>query len=150
MDTATRGALGESLVEAELLRLGVEVARPAIDRGIDLLAFTSAPRFKAIPIQVKAASAASFTVHRKWADIDGLVLIYVWDVPASPSFRPLTYEEALAVASGWTDLAKSVSWNNPNPKKGNHDWSSLPAGRRRELDRFKDRWKIVLRALGGS
>ena len=59
------------LVEA-LLAEGVEVAIPARDNGIDLVAyFSSAPRsgnFVAVPIQMKAASVKSFVLDKKYAE----------------------------------------------------------------------------------
>ncbi len=64
MDKADIGALGEHLVTIELLRRGVEVAVPTVDRGIDLIAFTASPSFRAAPIQVKAMPGANFTIHR--------------------------------------------------------------------------------------
>lgn len=52
MNTTTLGAVGERLVEAELLKLGFCVARPAVDvDGYDLLAGTNSREYHRIQIK---------------------------------------------------------------------------------------------------
>lgn len=52
MNTTTLGTVGERLVEAELLKLGFCVARPAVDiDGYDLLAGTDAREYHRIQIK---------------------------------------------------------------------------------------------------
>lgn len=141
MDKADIGALGEHLVTIELLRRGVEVAVPTVDRGIDLIAFTTSPSFRAVPIQVKATPGANFTIHQSWERVPGLVVVYVFDVATRPIFNLLSYDDAFRVAAAWTDLTVAVAWNDP--KRGNHDWSSLSSTRRAELAPFVDRWTLI-------
>ncbi|MEX2121148.1 MAG: hypothetical protein WD847_16265 [Pirellulales bacterium] len=69
-DTQLIELLGRNRLIDDLLRAGLEVALPARDRGIDLIAYadlrTSVDAFVARPIQMKAASSRSFSVDVKW------------------------------------------------------------------------------------
>ena len=145
MDKADIGAIGERLVLVELLKRDVEVAVPVVDRGLDLIAFATAPTPRAVPLQVKTTPGANFTVHRAWERVGGLVIVYVFDVATRPSFYLLTYGDAVSIAGRWTNLSTSVSWNDP--KRGNHDWSSLTQEKRGELRPFADRWDLVTARL---
>lgn len=131
MDTQVIELLGRNRLVSELLRAGLEVAIPARDRGIDLIAYRDlidppegaevhAPnpakpvqRFVAKPIQMKAASRQSFSISRKYAKLRDLVLAFVWNLqdPDRAVTYALTYDEAVAVGeamgytatSSWTD-----------------------------------------------
>jgi hypothetical protein len=102
--------IGRNRLIDELLRAGLEVAVPARDRGIDLIAYVElkslATKFIARPIQMKAASAESFSIDRKYAKVHGLILAFVWHVqdPDETVTYALSYPEALDVARarGWT------------------------------------------------
>jgi hypothetical protein len=65
INPALIGKAGEMLVAAELMRRGVEVALPASDVGVDLLAYRLAPKETVarmlVPIQVKARSETGYT-----------------------------------------------------------------------------------------
>ena len=54
---------------------------PEVDRGIDLTAFREVGDrgIQALPLQLKCASTASFSLDRKYAG-RGIVLAYVWNV----------------------------------------------------------------------
>ena len=104
------GLVGRNRLASELQRAGIEVARPERDHGVDLVAFLDSDRFRARPIQVKAASRQSFNVLCRYARFPKLMLVYVWDVGLPTSrFFALTYSEAEAIceAMGWTE---SRSW----------------------------------------
>ncbi len=75
--TANVGAAGEALVAARLLALGIDVAKPFSDNGVDLVAY-SRGFDRAIPIQVKTASSPQIKLEQKWFGIPGIVLVYVW------------------------------------------------------------------------
>lgn len=115
MDSQTIEILGRNRLVDQLLLAGLEVAFPARDRGIDLIAYVdleaTVSRFTATPIQMKAASARAFSLDRKYAKIANLILAYVWGVqePEHAIIYALTYPEAVAVAEamGWT---KTESW----------------------------------------
>jgi hypothetical protein len=88
---------------------GLEVARPERDRGVDLIAYLDldeAGRFVACPIQMKAATIASFSVFSKYERIAQLLLVHVWyaNDPDQACAYALRYDEAESVADqmGWT------------------------------------------------
>jgi hypothetical protein len=66
---------------SELLQAGLEVALPARDRGVDLIAYADIDkqygRFLARPIQMKAAARCSFGIWRKYLKIHDLILAFV-------------------------------------------------------------------------
>ena len=68
-DTQVVELIGHNLLGSELLRDGLDVAVPARDRGIDLIAYADqsshVKSFIARPIQMKASSEASFSIDRK-------------------------------------------------------------------------------------
>jgi hypothetical protein len=66
------------------LRDGLDVAVPARDRGIVLIAYSdllsNVKKFVARPIQMKASSEASFSIDRKYKRVANLIIAYVWHV----------------------------------------------------------------------
>lgn len=117
MDSQIVEVLGRSHLVAELLRVGLEVAEPVRDRGIDLIAYSdldrALARFVACPIQMKASSSESFSVDAKYAAFPNLIIAHVWHVndEGKPVTYALTYPESLAVTRhmGWT---ATQSWAN--------------------------------------
>src|ERR1700680_1539553 len=115
MDAQLVEMLGRHRLIAELLRANLEVAIPARDRGIDLIAYadlgTQVTRFSACPIQLKAAIGGSFSVDRKYARFPNLLMAYGWyleDLAKTVTYAT-THPEAVAVADamGYTQTA---SW----------------------------------------
>jgi hypothetical protein len=115
MDTQVVELLGRNRLTGELLRAGLEVAVPVRDRGVDLIAYIDIDEtreaFVSCPIQMKAATEASFSLASKYARILNLILAYVWhvdDATRAVSYG-LTYAEALVIAEqmGWT---RTPSW----------------------------------------
>src|SRR5437867_12988736 len=80
------GKAGEALVAAELLRRGVNVAYPAFDGGIDLLAYREPDFTRVVPIQVKARSTTCYHFQRSWFRVPRIVLVQVWHVKTSLEF----------------------------------------------------------------
>lgn len=114
MDSQTVEIIGRNYLVSELVSDGLEVARPERDRGVDLIAYldlNEAGRFVACPIQMKAATTASFSLHRKYERIAQLLLVYVWHAndPDQACAYALRYDEAKGVADrmGWT---QTESW----------------------------------------
>ena len=69
------GAAGEAAVAARLLQSGFDVARPAPDRGVDLLA-VARDMTRVVPIQVNTLGAPRITFQRAWfSPIDVLRII---------------------------------------------------------------------------
>ena len=91
INPALIGKAGEMLVAAKLMRRGIEVAHPASDVGVDLLAYRLAPKetvaSRFVPIQVKARSETGYNFQRQWfTRVPGVVLVHVWHVQATPEF----------------------------------------------------------------
>ncbi len=116
LDSQQVELIGRNLLVGELLRDGLEVARPERDRGIDLIAYVdldqAGGRFVACPIQVKAHTSSAFAVDRKYERFPGLLLVYLWNVLDLTRIEAycLSYTEAVRVAEamGWT---KTASWS---------------------------------------
>lgn len=115
LDTQVVELLGRQRLMGELLRDGLEVAVPARDRGIDLIAYADlsrqVARFSARPIQMKAFTVSGFSVAKKYTRIADLILAYVWhlgDTHSAVTYA-LPYAEAVGVAQamGWTE---TPSW----------------------------------------
>ncbi|MEO8502074.1 MAG: hypothetical protein ABI565_14235 [Vicinamibacteria bacterium] len=129
MDTQTIELVGTHRLASELIEAGLEVAFPARDRGVDLIAYAEidqqSGRFVARPIQLKVASARSFGAWQKYERIHDLILAFVWHVGGASKSETfaLTFSESLVVADalGWT---KTDSWlkaggygtTRPSPK----------------------------------
>lgn len=113
-DTTRTELLGSTWVVQQLIRDHVEVAYPARDIGVDLVAYFVEhrdQRFVSVPLQLKVASGASFGVWQKF-DVPSLAMIHVWfegDYERIPRAFGLSYSEAVRVAEkvGWADTA---SW----------------------------------------
>jgi hypothetical protein len=118
--------------------LGLEVARPERDRGIDLIAYLDLDErvgsFLACPIQMKAATGAVFSLDPKYAKFPRLILAYVWGLGDSSQTRcfALTYAEALGIANemGWT---RTASWLTGGRNKRPGYSTTAPSGRLRAL-----------------
>lgn len=150
-DSQTVELLGRNRLVSELLRAGLEVAMPARDRGVDLIAYldlaSKVRSFVSKPIQMKAAMTASFSVDRKYEKISDLVLAHVWHLesPENAVTFGLLYPQAVDVAErmGWT---KTSSWTNRNTYS-----TTQPSARLREmLEPYRmnsDRWRAL---IGGT
>jgi hypothetical protein len=114
-DTQLVELAGRNWLASELMRAGIEIARPERDRGIDLIAYIDLDdrigQFLACPIQMKAATDQVFSLDPKYARFPGLLLAYVWNLADSSKTKcfALTYGEALEIAEkmAWT---KTASW----------------------------------------
>ena len=114
-DTQSTEIIGRSYLISQLVRDGLEVARPERDRGVDLITYLDLDEagggFVACPIQLKAATSQSFGIASKYAKFDRMLFAYVWhlDEPDKSCAYALTYDESLAIATemGWTETA---SW----------------------------------------
>lgn len=114
MDSQTVEIIGRNYLVSRLVSDGLDVARPERDRGVDLIAYLDMDeigRFVACPIQMKASTAASFSLYRKYERIAHLLLAYIWyaNDPHRACAYALRYPEAKSVADemGWT---RTESW----------------------------------------
>jgi hypothetical protein len=123
LDSQQVETLGRAALTAALVADGLEVARPERDSGIDLVAFTTRP-WKVIPIQMKVATNAAFSVHRKYAHIDQLVMAYVWNARSAEhvEFYAMSWKAAVEIAEqlGWTTTESWTRERRGGPEKGGY------------------------------
>lgn len=149
IDTQLIELAGRNWLVNELLRAGIEVARPERDPGVDHIAYVDrdqrARNFVACPIRMKAATKATFSLYPKYAVFPNLILAYVWNVgsPAETVCYALNYTEALRIAEqmGWTNTASWIQGGR-NSKPG-YSTSKPSQGLRRLLAGYEmngDKW----------
>jgi len=136
MNTQQTELVGTAILEAALVREGFNVARPAIDFGIDLIVFSAHrnKKFKAIPIQIKVSTEAKFYLHKKYRKFKDLVLAYIWHIHKNPRIFLMTYDEALDVLG--PQAVKSNSW----AKGGHYFFPRISASRLKEIEKYENRW----------
>lgn len=74
--------VGVAYVVEQLYREGLRFAMPDIDDGIDFIVYDhgeSVP-FRAVPVQLKAFSREEFYSDKKYLRIQGLFIVYLWNV----------------------------------------------------------------------
>ena len=115
ISTALIGRAGEMMVAAELMRRGVEIAHPASDVGVDLLAYRldvglrTARKF--VPIQVKAFSGGGYRFLKVWFDrAPDLVLVLVNALASTPRFY--VFRGLADIESAIGNHAMTSSWTN--------------------------------------
>lgn len=144
LDSQQIESLGRAALTAALVGDGLEVAQPTRDAGIDLLAFTVKP-WKVIPIQMKVATGAGFSVQRKYDRIPNLVMVYIWNARSADQveFYAMSFRDARRIAGilGWT---KTASW-----RKGGGYTTTRPSRRVKEAiaqhRMSPGRWRRLLR-----
>ena len=104
------GKAGEALVAAELLRQGIDVAYPAYDGGVDLLAYREHDFNCVVPIQVKTRSETCYNFQKSWFEVNRLVLVQVWYAanPTTPQFYVFSNLQQVEEALG--EHADTDSW----------------------------------------
>lgn len=128
LDTQQVELMGRNLLVSYFIADGVEVALPLRDRGVDLIAFDDLGvdgNFRAIPVQLKASSKKSFSVHKKYDKFPELLMAYIWNAadPLDAALYVMTYKEACDIADGlgWTTteswiLGTGYSTQSPSKK----------------------------------
>lgn len=147
INPALIGKAGELLVAAELMRRGVDVAYPASDIGVDLLAYRlpngiAAPT-RVVPIQVKARSGPGFNFQRAWfARAPGLALVSVWYVETMPEYYIFRSELDVQDALG-PDAAATNSWR----AAGRYNITNPTREALARMIPHKDQWSRILDQL---
>jgi hypothetical protein len=122
VDTQLQEIRGRNILVNELIRGGLEVARPERDKGIDLIAFTQHTEdFLACPVQLKASVKRAFIVHRKYVSFPTMLHAFVWRLDDVPEIIALTWMDLRAFAErhGWDrqeSWAKHHYWRVPDAK----------------------------------
>lgn len=156
LDTQQIEILGRAALTAELMGDGLEVAKPDRDAGIDLIAFSVKP-WRAVPIQMKVATRASFSVHRKYERLDQLVMVYVWNAGrgADADFYAMSWATAREIADrlGWTSTESWTRDRRGNPERGGYG-TTRPSGRvRQEIETHlmgPGKWADLVTSIGGE
>jgi len=140
--SALIGKAGESLVAAELLRRLVNVAVPAYDGGVDLIAYREMDMRHVVPIQVKARSATCYNFQRAWFDVPGIVLVQVWHTATHPEFYIFGGLSDVEAALGPAHSA-SASWI----EKGGYNVTTPGPDATERMRPHKDRWERIIQRL---
>jgi hypothetical protein len=88
----------------------IMVAFPERDSGIDLIAYQTDDRFRAVPIQVKTSSKRGFYTNKKYLKINGLKIVYIWNLART--------EEIEAFALNYPDAERIVDVQGRSRKNG--------------------------------
>jgi hypothetical protein len=146
-EAALVGKAGEALVAAELLRQHIDVAYPAHDGGVDLLAYRGHGLNRVVPVQVKARTSTCFEFQKDWFRIEGLVLVQVWYVTQTPEFYIFGRLEDVEEVLGTTHTS-TQSWiekggyNVTNPSRDHIERMQV---HRNRWDRIIDRLNLAVR-----
>jgi hypothetical protein len=141
-DSQVTELLGRNRLVDELLRARLEVAFPARDRGIDLIAYTDLDsdlkRYVACPIQMKASSHEAFSIDRKYEKFPGLVIAYVWGLAGKcdACTYALTYKEAIEVAD-------KMGWTETNSWKGERGYYSTSQPSKVLKEKYLEQYKMT-------
>jgi hypothetical protein len=137
--------LGRNHLITQLIEDRVNVAIPLWDQGVDLVAYYQGEgRLVARPLQLKVAELSRWGVYKKYKDIPGLLMVYVWNVKSNVQIYAMNYTEAECLLSiGPKDHAQSNSY-----KKDKGSYHTVPSQKLLEaLKPFlmtKGRWKARL------
>jgi len=125
LDAQTIAVLGKSYVRMLLQRDGVEVAEPACDRGIDLIAYLDqhTKQLYAQPIQVKSSLQFRWTHHVKYRAFPGLILAHVMHLEDQTNTRvyATNYSENHAIAKKLKYLERPLWLDSPDGQKARMD-----------------------------
>ncbi|HXQ49769.1 MAG TPA: hypothetical protein VN802_01640 [Stellaceae bacterium] len=150
INPALIGKAGELLVAAELMRRGIEVAHPASDVGVDILAyrldFKQTVPGKVVPIQVKTRSASGYNFQRSWFHrCPGVVLVHVWNVATQPEFYVLESLKRVEEALGPVHAA-SASWQT----NGVYNVTDPGEEAHKRMQAHRDKWERITAQLATS
>jgi hypothetical protein len=154
MDDQLLELCGRHRLTESLLGAGLEVAFPARDRGVDLIAYADIDhrlgRFVAAPIQMKAASAACFSIDRKYSKFHDMLIAYVWNVsePANTQIYVLTQQEAVDIATELKYTA-TESWVVKGVYVVTHPSRRL-VEKLRSHEASRARWEEKILRVGGT
>jgi hypothetical protein len=141
-EAALVGKAGEALVAAELLRRHIDVAYPAHDGGIDLLAYHGHNLKRVVPIQVKARTSTCYEFQKDWFRIPNLVLVQVWQVTTAPEFYVFGNLGDVVDALG-PQHSTTQSWI----ANGAYNVTTPNPSHLERMRQHKDRWERIAQKL---
>ncbi len=134
------GAAGELLIASRLLQQGFGVARPVVDDGIDLFAYSITDPKLVVPVQVKTYSNPCVNFEKTWWSRHQVLLITVWLKPA-PRFFLFSNLEDVEQCLGDTYRNSNV-WSAHNGRYAVNKNKFQPAHDER-FRPFEDAWEKV-------
>jgi hypothetical protein len=117
--------LGRNHLIAQLIEGGVHAAVPLWDQGVDLLAYYGhAGGLVARPLQLKVSEASRWGVYKKYAEVQGLLMVHIWHVKQSSAFEiyAMSYAEAKNLLLQTSTYATTATWLKP---MGHYDTSPV-------------------------
>jgi len=125
--------LGRNHLIAQLIEDGVHAAVPMWDQGVDLLAYYGGDgKFVARPLQLKVAETTRWGLYQKYANTQGLLMVYIWNVRQSADVEiyAMSYAEALNHLTVSGPYTTSSSWKDKGgydmaPARNSTMWKSL-------------------------
>lgn len=108
--------LGRHYLIGQLVKDEVHVALPLWDQGVDLIAYYVGSRgLVSRALQLKVASNTRWSLDIKYADIAGLLMVYIWNVGKAPDDIEIyamnyTEAEALLKTGSNRDFSRSPTW----------------------------------------
>ena len=127
---------------AELLRRHIDVAYPAFDGGVDLIAYRGHNFEKALPIQVKARSATCYDFEKRWFDVRRIVLVQVWYVTTQPEFYIFRNVADVESALGSRHIL-TASW----AARGAYNVTNPSAEQIERMQPHRNKWRRIVDAL---
>ncbi len=142
--------LGRNYLVEQLIEDGIHAAVPMWDQGVDLIAYYSNENgLVARPLQLKVAETTRWGVYQKYAGIQGLLMVYIWNVrrDVEAQIYAMSYAEALNHLTISGPYTQSKSWLEVGgydmaPAQNSKMWQSLQPYRmtkgtwRQRLERF--------------
>ena len=133
--------LGRNHPIAQLIEDNFHAAVPLWDQGVDLLAYDGrSGGLAARPLQLKVAEGSRWGVQTKYADIQGLFMVYIWHEKQDVQIYAMSYAEALNHLTITSTYAKSDRWT----KRGEYPISPVGTDLLASLQPFlmaKGKWR---------
>jgi hypothetical protein len=128
MDSQSTEIIGRNYLVSQLVRDGLEVARPERDRGVDLIAYLHLDEagggFAATPILMKAATGGSFSIARKYEKFSRMLFAHVRRVHEPKHPAPMC--STTTRRCGWPSRR-----GGPPPTPGPTEAATTPRSHRR-------------------
>lgn len=138
LDAALVGKAGEALVAGELLRRHIDIAYPAFDGGVDLMAYRGHDFDRVIPIQIKTRSSTCYVFQKRWFEIQNIILIQVWHAATKPEFYMFRNIQDVEGALG-DRHASTSSWI----VDGRYSVASPNDDQIARMQPYRDKWEWV-------
>jgi hypothetical protein len=134
------GAAGEAAVLARLLLEGFRMARPVVDRGVDLVVL-SRDAERAVPLQIKAVRTPRLHFRRAWFEPVDVVLVLAW--LDDPHHRFFVFDGIAGVEAFLGQSAERPTWRS----RGIWDITSPGPSHQARLAPFEGAFDVIRRRL---